>query len=88
MRNQGDLCLKPIFSIWVPGGPLLDTCIRIEEDNQIRYKYFEKTTCSKKSLHSKSAINENSKNEILSNYTVRRLLTKEELGAEYKGAIV
>ena len=34
-------------------------------------------------------MNENNKMQILSNDTVRRLLTtREELGAEYKGAVI
>ena len=61
----------------------------MEQDNQISYKYYEKETCAKKTVQARTAMNENMKMQILSNDTVRRLLTtKEDMGAKYKGAVI
>ena len=74
------------FNGWLP---TLDTCIRVEENNEINYKYYEKETCSKITVQNKTEMNENSKIQIISNYLIRRLLnTREELGEEYKMAVV
>ena len=55
----------------------------VGEDNQINYKYFEEDTCSRRTFQSRTAMSENNKMQILSNDTVRRILTtREELGAE------
>ena len=74
------------FNGWLP---TLDTQMRIEEDNTVGYRYYEKDTCNKRTIQSRTAMNENTKMQILSNDTVRRLLTtREDLGDAYKGAVV
>ena len=87
-------CLKFTFETCEDDGffgwlPTLDTQLRVENNNQVMYRYFEKDTCSKKTIQLKTAMNENSKMQILSNDTVRRLLTtREDMGAQYKGAVI
>ena len=81
-----ETCEDEGFQGWLP---TLDTCLRVEQDNQISYKYYEKETCAKKTVQARTAMNENMKMQILSNDTVRRLLTtKEDMGAKYKGAVI
>ena len=81
-----ETCEDEGFNGWLP---TLDTQIQIGEDNQIYYKYFEKDTCSKRTVQARTAMNENTKIQILSNDTVRRLLTtREDLGAGTKGAVI
>ena len=53
------------FGGWLP---TLDTSLQVDmKTNTINYKYFEKTTCSKKTVQEKTAMNTNTKNQILSN---------------------
>ena len=75
------------FGGWLP---TLDTCIRVnQETNMVEYNYYEKETCSKMTVQFKSAMNENTKIQIVSQDVVRRLLnTKEELGAKNRGEVV
>ena len=74
------------FNGWLP---TLDTCLRVEGNNVVNYKYYEKDTCAKMTVQMKSAMNENMKIQIVSQDMIRRLLnTKEELGAAARGAIV
>ena len=74
------------FGGWLP---TLDTCLRVEENNTISYNYWEKDTCSRMTVQQKSAMNENTKIQIVSQDMVRRLMnTKEELGATNRGAVV
>ena len=81
-----ETCEDEGFCGWLP---TLDTQIQIGEDNQVYYKYFEKDTCSKRTVQAKTAMNENTKIQILSNDTVRRLLTtREDMGAKTKGAVI
>ena len=75
-----------MFNGWLP---TLDTCIRVNENNVVEYDYYEKDTCASMTVQSKSAMNENTKIQILSQDMVRRLLnTKEELGAKNRGIVV
>ena len=63
--------------------------MRVSPTNKIEYKYYEKATCSNRTVQSQSAMNYNSKVQILSNDTVRRLLnTSEEMGAEARGVVI
>ena len=74
------------FQGWLPA---LDTGLRVEEDNTVRYNYYEKDTCTKMTIQSKSAMNENTKMQILSQDVVRRLFNiREELGAANSRALV
>ena len=58
-------------------------------DNMVEYNYYEKETCSKMTVQFKSAMNENTKIQIVSQDVVRTLLnTKEELGAKNRGEVV
>ena len=67
----------------------MDTCLRIENNNTVSYNYWENDTCSKMTVQQKSAMNENTKIQIVSQDMVRRLMnTKEELGASNRGAVV
>ena len=62
--------------------PTLDTTLKVGESNTIMYKYYEKETTAKTTVHQKSAMEENIKVQILANDVVRRLSnTQEELGS-------
>ena len=53
------------------------------------YKFYKKEVSSKRTVQAKTAMEENVKHQIVANDLVRRLLnTSEELGAEYRGAVV
>ena len=74
------------FDGWLP---TLDMCMRVSENNIVEYNYYEKPTSSVRTVQMNTAMNENSKMQIISNDMVRRLKnTMEELGAPFKGAIV
>ena len=69
--------------------PTLDTSFKIGEQNQILFRYFEKETCSRMTVQQKTAMNENTKIQVVSNDLVRRLLnSSEELGSKEKARIV
>ena len=75
-----------MFNGWLP---TLDTCVRINENNEVEYNYYEKDTCANMTVQAKSAMNLNTKIQILSQDMIRRLLnTKEELGAKNRGAVI
>ena len=81
-----ETCEDKEFKGWLP---TLDTCLRINENNVAEYKYYEKQMVSTKTLQRRAAMEENTKMNILANDMMRRLLTtKEELGAECRGAVV
>ena len=81
-----ETCEDDGFDGWLP---TLDTCLRVGEENLVEYKYYEKPTCSKRTVQQKTAMNENSKLQIVSNDLNRRLKnTMEELGAPSKVAVV
>ena len=62
--------------------PTLDTNLRVGGDNLVQFKFYEKTTCSKKTVQKTSAMEENSKIQTVSNDLVRRLgNTRESMGA-------
>ena len=58
--------------------PTLDTTLRVEEDNSIMYKYFEKATTTNQTVQKASAMDENSKIQILANDMIRRLGNTKE----------
>ena len=81
-----ETCEDEGFDGWLP---TLDSKFRVEEDNQVSYMYYEKDTCSRRTVQARTAMNENSQMKILANCTIRRLLTtKEDLGAAEKGAVI
>ena len=53
--------------------PTLDVNLKVIEGNQVQFKFYEKGTCSRKTVMMKSAMEENSKMKILSNDLIRRL---------------
>ena len=53
--------------------PTLDTQIRVEDNNTISYKFYEKPTTTNTMVPKRSALNENSKLQILANDLIRRL---------------
>ena len=64
--------------------PTLDTNLKVGEDRTIQYKYYEKETTAKMTVHKNSAMEENIKMQILANDVVRRLNnTQEALGVTY-----
>ena len=74
------------FDGWLP---TLDTNLRVEDDNQVSYKFFEKPTSTNTVIRRESALSENQKIQILSQDLIRRMLnTKEDLAVEYKTRII
>ena len=74
------------FDGWLP---TLDTNLRVEKDNQISYKFYEKPTSTNTVIRKESALSENQKIQILSQELVRRLFnTKETLNKEYRSLII
>ena len=60
--------------------PTLDTSLRVNMNNQVEYKYYEKPTTTNSTILAASAMSENPKMQCLSNDLVRRLMnTMEEL---------
>ena len=53
--------------------PTLDLKIRVEDSNQVSFSYYEKPTTTNVMVQRRSAMEENSKMQILSNDMVRRL---------------
>ena len=51
----------------------LDTMLRVENTNQVSYRHYEKPSCTNVMVQRRSALEENSKNQILANDLVRRL---------------
>ena len=81
-----ETCEDEGFYGWLP---TLDTCIRVNKDNKVEYQYYEKPMVSTKTVQLKSAMDENSKMNILANDMRRRLLnTNEGLGEAVIGAVV
>ena len=68
-----------------PGGwlPTLDTSLKVGDDNRILFKFYEKETTSIKTIQKRTAMEQNSKIQIVANDLVRRMCnTMEELGEE------
>ena len=53
--------------------PTLDTQLRVEDNNIISYRFYEKPTTTNTMVPKRSALNENSKVQILANDLMRRL---------------
>ena len=69
--------------------PTLDTNLKVTKENKVLFKMYEKETCSKQTIHKKSAMGENIKSQILSQDLIRRLLnTSEDLSNEYREHVV
>ena len=61
--------------------PTLDTSLKVSLDNKIKYRFYEKETSADKTVQKASAMEENSKVQILSQDVVRRLSnSSEDLG--------
>ena len=53
--------------------------MKVGEQNVIQYRFYEKETCSNKTVQKRRAMEENSKNQILANDLVRRMCKSMEL---------
>ena len=74
------------FDGWLP---TLDTNMMVDRNKKVLYKHFEKEPCSKKTIQRMSAMGENSKQQILSQDLIRRLMnTSELLSKEYKEEVI
>ena len=61
--------------------PTLDVELRVNHQNQVEFRFFEKSTTSKRTVQSSTAMNENSKVQVVTNDLVRRLLnTSQDMG--------
>ena len=71
---------------WIP---TLDASLKVGEDNVVKYRYFEKSTTTNKTVQKTSAMEENAKMKIIAQDLVRRLTnTKESLGYKEKCKVV
>ena len=69
--------------------PTLDTKLRVKQDNQVDYCFYEKPTTSPVTVRKESALEENSKVQILSNNLIRMYYnTKEDSTTEVKTKII
>ena len=69
--------------------PTLDTNLKVDDKNQIIYKYYEKPTTTNTTVRMATAMAENSKMQCLANDLVRRLLnTKEDLPGCYRAEVI
>ena len=63
--------------------PTLDTALRVGEDNLIQFRFFEKETTSQRTVQKRTAMEQNSKMQVVANDLVRRLCnTMEEVGGQ------
>ena len=63
--------------------------MRIEENNIVSFKYYEKPTTTNTMVQKRSALNENSKQQILANDLIRRMgNTDERQGKDVIGDVV
>ena len=58
--------------------PTLDLSLLVTEENRVGFIFYEKPTVSNLTMQKRSALNENSKVQSLSNEVIRRLLTTSE----------
>ena len=69
--------------------PTLDTKLRVMPNNQVDYCFYEKPTTSPVTVRKESALEENSKVQILSNNLIRMYYnTREESSTEVKTKII
>ena len=64
------------FGGWLP---TLDTNLQVSLDNIINYKFFQKEMAANTVIRQETAMDENSKSQILSNDMTRRTLTTGEM---------
>ena len=63
--------------------PTLDTSLKVTKNNKVTFKFYEKPEGSKRTVQKSTALEENSKMQIIANDLVRRFVnTSEELGDE------
>ena len=69
--------------------PTLDTALRVTDQNQVAFKFWEKPTNCNRTLHMRTAMGENQKIQILTQEMIRRMAnTKEDTSKEDKVAIL
>ena len=69
--------------------PTLDTSLMVGKDNKVLYKFFEKETATNKTVQRDSAMEKNTKLQIIAQDLVRRLLnTMESLGSQERMKVV
>ena len=69
--------------------PTLDTALKVTEDNQVSFKFWEKPTNCNRTLHMRTAMGENQKIQIRMQEMIRRLAnTKEDTRREDKVLIL
>ena len=69
--------------------PTLDTCLQVDRENIVQFRFFEKPTSSNITVQKRTAMGENAKIQVVSNDLLRRLLNNSErLGAEAKRMVV
>ena len=69
--------------------PTLDTALRVTDQNQVAFKFWEKPTNCNRTLHMRTAMGENQKIQILTQEMIRRLAnTKEDTSKWDKVAIL
>ena len=69
--------------------PTLDTNLKVDSNNQVLYKYYEKPTTTNTTIRMTTAMAENPKMQCLSNDLVRRLLnTQEDLPSRFRAEVV
>ena len=69
--------------------PTLDTSLKVGGDNQIMFKFYEKETTSKRTVQKRTAMEQNTKIQIVSNDLVRRMCnTMEELGEQERHVVI
>ena len=72
--------------LWLP---TLDIQIRVEKGNRVSYQYFEKPTTTNVTVQKRTALEENTKNQILANELMRRLgNTDREQNRRVKSTVI
>ena len=69
-ETEEDFCPK--------GLPTLDTNLRVDSNNIVHYRFYEKPMNTNTTVRLESAMGENAKNQVLSNDLVRQLLNTSE----------
>ena len=87
LRFTMETCEDEGFGGWLP---TLDTSLRVNEElNTVEYRFYEKATTNRRCIQASSAMNHNTKVQILSNDLVRRMFNmKEGLGPKMIGSTV
>ena len=62
--------------------PTLDVALSVDHTNRVNFRFFEKKTTTIRTVQKATAMNENSKQQVVSNDLIRRLLnTSQNMGA-------